>query len=323
MSKPKILVVGSLVMDLIVSSGRIPDSGETVIGMDFNTAPGGKGANQAIQAARLGAEVTMVGKVGNDDFGKRLIASAASFGLDTTHIMVSSNKPTATAVVLLEVQPDGSTANRIIVTPGSNFDIQLSDVEFLKEDISKYDMVMLQLEIPMEINIKVAEYAAAKGVPVMLNSAPYADMPVELLKNVTYISPNEHEAKLITGVTVVDDASTKEAVEKLMDLGVKNAIITLGSKGAVFATDTEYIFSPSVSGVKVADPTAAGDSFVGAFCFGVCNGLSYNDALVLSNNTAAITVSKMGAQPSLPSFDEVLDAMKNKGTDVSPFENLK
>lgn len=185
---PRILVVGSFVMDLIVSAPRFPQSGETVLGSGYQTAPGGKGANQAVQAARLGAQVTMVGKVGDDAFGRQLVDSARQAGVDVSRVIVSRETFSAIGNVQLEVC-QGRTANRIIVVPGANMTIVPEEVAFLKEEIAKFDLVILQLEIPMEINLLVASYARAKGVPVMLNSAPAAPLSPELMPLLTYISP--------------------------------------------------------------------------------------------------------------------------------------
>lgn len=306
MSKtPKILVVGSLVMDLIVGTERFPNEGETVIGTYFHTAPGGKGANQAVQAARLGANVTMVGKVGNDDFGKTLLSTAAESGVDVSKVLVSESLPSAIGNVQIETK-NGKTNNRICVVPGANMDTKVEEIAYLKEEIANYDMVILQFEIPMEINIAVAEFAAAKGVPVMLNAAPYAPIPEKLLPLITYISPNEHEASLMSGIEVCDIESAGEAIKVITKMGIKNVLITLGSRGAVIGNENGYEFYPAIKGVVAVDPTAAGDSFVGAFCTAICAGLNNKDAMEFANCTAAITVSRMGAMPSLPYKNEVI-----------------
>lgn len=319
LKKPKILVVGSFVMDLIVSTEKFPGSGETVLGKSFRTAPGGKGANQAVQAARLGADVTMVGKVGDDGFGRELIASAKAAGIHTEHILVDPDTSSAVGNILLEVSEGQKSKNRIIVVSGANMKITPEDVAFLKEEIASYDMVVLQLEISMEINEIVAGYAFEKGVPVMLNSAPSAPLSDELLSHLAYISPNEHEAADLTGVTIRSDKQNgvnmddvKSAVRALLDKGVKNAIITLGSNGAVVAGAQDFAYAPCVDVVEVKDPTAAGDSFVAAFVTGLCAGLTHQQALDFASYTATITVSRMGAQPSLPTLREVIDLMERE-----------
>lgn len=320
--KPKILVVGSFVMDLIVTTERFCNAGETVIGNGFSTAPGGKGANQAVQAARLGAEVTMVGKVGNDDFGRNLIESAKKSGVNTDYIFVTESASTAVGNVQIQKNETG-TENRIIVVPGANFELTVKDVSFLEEKIQEFDMVILQHEIPQLVNLKVAEYAKAKGVPVLLNPAPSAEVPKKLISCLTYISPNEHEAEDIVGIQPQDDKTIDKAVAALHNMGVKNVLITLGKAGCVLSDEKEIIESPSINVAPVIDPTAAGDSFIGAFCTATAAGVSVNEALVFANCTAGITVSRMGAQTSLPTFQEVMSAMKTKGFSVEPYNIIK
>ncbi len=325
--RPKILVVGSFVMDLIVSTEKFPNSGETVLGKSFRTAPGGKGANQAVQAARLGADVTMVGKIGQDDFGKSLIGSCGESGIHTEFIAVDPAVSSGIGNIQLEVG-EKETKNRIIVVPGANMTITPGDVAFLKDTIGRYDMVILQLEIPMEINELVAGYAFDKGVPVMLNSAPSAPLSDKLLSCLTYISPNEHEAADLTGIQIRKDGKTvnqddvKEVVNALFAKGVKNVIITLGSAGAVVASEGELIYQPCIDVVEVKDPTAAGDSFVGAFSTAVCVGLNHSQALDFANYTATLTVSRMGAQPSLPRLEEVAELMKSQNYNGFDFSLL-
>ena len=311
--KPRILVVGSFVMDLIVSTERFPQSGETVLGCGYQTAPGGKGANQAVQAARLGAQVTMVGKVGDDAFGRELLNSARQAGIDVSHVIVAKDTYSAIGNVQLEVG-NNQTANRIIVVPGANMAITPEDVAFLKEGIVTFDLVVLQLEIPMEINLLVASYAHAKGVPVMLNSAPAASLPPDLLQLITYLSPNEHEAALITGLPVETDEQVVDALHALRKLGVANVLITLGSRGVAYLDSADSLtISPALKNLPVKDPTAAGDSFVGAFSTAICLGLPMEQVLCFANHTAALTVCRMGAQPSLPTIHEVLDLMTEHG----------
>jgi ribokinase len=314
-----------------VSTNKFPNAGETVLGSNFQTAPGGKGANQAVQAARLGADVTIVGKVGNDDFGKSLIRSCNEAGIRTEFVKIHPTAPSAIGNIQLEVG-EKETRNRIIVVSGANMTITPEDVAFLQDSIAQYDMVILQLEIPMPINEIVAKYAFDKGVPVMLNSAPSAPLSDNLLSCLSYISPNEHEAADLTGIKIrkegksVNRDDVAAAVKALLGKGVQNVIITLGNSGAVVANAKQSTYGPCVDVVEVKDPTAAGDSFVGAFCVGVCAGLNQSQALDFANYTAAITVSRMGAQPSLPKFAEVVELMKNQhyeGFDLSLLNALK
>lgn len=329
--RPKILVVGSFVMDLIVSVDTLPGSGETYLGQSFSTAPGGKGANQAIQAARLGAEVTLVGKVGDDEFGRRLVASAREAGIHVDHVGVDESHASAIGNVLLETDGNGGSRNRIVVIPGANMEIVPEDVAFLRETVAEYDMVLLQHEIPAAVNLAVSGYAAEAGVPVMLNPAPAAEIPEILLGRLTYLSPNEHELEAISGICVkrgkeLDQDALKRAVDTLHARGVKNVVVTLGSSGAAVSDGNGFAYSPCIDVVDVVDPTAAGDSFVGGFCTAVCLGLSHREALEFANYVAALTVSRMGAQPSLPDLDEVLGLMDREGVaavDRSLLEELQ
>lgn len=318
--KPKILVVGSLVMDLIVTTERFCNAGETVIGNGFSTAPGGKGANQAVQAARLGADVTMVGKVGNDDFGKSLIKSLKSSGVNTEYIFVTDKAPTSIGNVQIQKNSNG-TENRIIVVPGANFELTIDDVAFLEDRISDYSLLILQHEIPMDVNCKVAGFAKEKGVPVMLNPAPSTDVPCNLIECLTYICPNEHEAEDIVGINA--EESPQKAIDALHKLGIDNVLITLGKAGCAFSDGNNMIISPSINIEPVVDPTAAGDSFIGAFCTAIAYGINPTDALVFANCTAGITVSGMGAQTSLPTFEQVIIPIGQKGFNTEIYYNFK
>lgn len=311
MKKPKILVVGSFVLDQIATTKIVPKEGETVLGESFSKAPGGKGVNQAVQAAKLGAEVTMIGKLGRDSNGEELLSACKEAGICTDDVLYDENTASGCAVITLEKKEDGSVQNRILVIPGANMTITPEEVAFLKEEIENYDMVLLQLEIPMAVNRLVAEYAYGKKVPVMLNSAPSAPLAKELFRCLTFISPNEHEAEDLTGIHIrrsgrkVCQEDVKRAGEILMEKGVKNVLITLGCAGAALLNKDGYYFSPSVEGVCAVDPTAAGDSFVGAFCTGYCSGLDIEESMDFANRAAAVTVSGMGAIPSLPTLGQV------------------
>ncbi len=322
MRRPRILVVGSFVMDQIASTAVFPREGQTVLGEAFSKAPGGKGANQSVQAARLGADVTMLGKLGRDANGQEMLRTMKEAGVDTSHVLYDEEKASGCAVIILEQTPGKATKNRIIVIPGSNMTITDEEVAFLKDGIREYDMVMLQLEIPMAVNERVASYAREAGVPVMLNSAPSAPLSDKFLADLTYISPNEHEAADITGIAIdhteegIDMAAVREACEALRAKGVSNGLITLGSAGAAMLNENGFFVSPCCNGIDVVDPTAAGDSFVGAFCTAVCCGLPMEDVLKFANYTAALTVSRLGAMPSLPTIGEVLEFMKGRGESI-------
>lgn len=313
--QPKILVVGSFVVDQVMTTDVFPKEGQTVIGKAFTKAPGGKGANQAVQMARLGASVTMVGGLGNDANGRDMMEACTAAGLDMSHVVISNDTPTGCAVIVLQ-RIDGAMQNRIIVYPGANMAIKPEHVAFLKEDISNYDLVVMQLEIPMEINEIVAKYAHDKGVPVFLNTAPYAPLPDTLIPYLTYVCPNETEAECLTGITIPRDGNTadlavaKKAAGVLVAQGAKNVLITLGAAGAALYGEGGEYYSPSAKGVVAVDPTAAGDSFIGGFSYAITSGMDVEKALRFANHTAAVTVSRMGAIPSLPTLAEVEEMLK-------------
>lgn len=316
--KPKILVVGSFMMDLISSGARLPNMGETVVGTEFRTAPGGKGINQAVQCARLGAQVTMAGCVGADAFGKEMLIAAETSGVDISHVKVSESHASGVGNVQIEIKGN-SAQNRILVIPGANYDLTIEDLWWLEKEVAEYDLVMLQLEMTMEVTKYVAACAHRAGVPVMLNPAPASDLDEELLSCITYLSPNEHEAALLSGHSLRSgnfgiNRNDLEQVNKILkEKGVVKLIVTLGGNGAVLCGLDETIFTDCVHMPEVKDPTAAGDSFVGAFCTGITAGLTEREALAFASHAAAITVSGMGAMPSLPDIQSVQALMLERG----------
>ena len=316
--KPRILVVGSFVMDLIASTERAPLSGQTVVGKSFCTAPGGKGANQAVQCARLGADVTMVGCVGGDVFGKEMLDTAQSAGVNIDAVKVDRTVSSGIGHILLEVTEHGAQ-NRITAIPGANQSLKPEDVAWVKGRIREFDLVMLQMEIPLEINLLIARWAKDAGIPVMLNPAPAGPLSDELLSCVTYLTPNEQEAAAETGLPMRIDTNgiqkddLKAVAAALWAKGVQNVIITLGSNGSAVVGPDRIHYIPIVKMPYVADPTAAGDSFVAAFCVGLCVGLDQEQALIFASHAAAITVSRMGAMPSLPTLEEVFALLAERG----------
>jgi len=317
-------------MDTISSTEIFPEPGQTVIGSSYSIAPGGKGANQAMEAALLGADVTMVGKVGCDSFGDRLIESLKRAGVDVSHIS-RTDDGTSSGIgnVMITTKNGEALSNRIIVIPGANHKIKAEDVGFLEKEIDRYDIVLLQFEIPMEINCLIASYAAGKGVPVMLNPAPIAPIPEELMHNITYLSPNETETAGLLGCFVRNEGEpvTAEAVEgikaAMKEKGLEKLLMTLGDAGAMIIEDGRAEIKPSVKGIKAVDPTAAGDSFVGAFCTAKAAGLEDGEAMEFSNMIAARTVSFMGAQPSLSTLGQAIDFHKEAGRDTAILEKVK
>ena len=329
--KPRILVVGSFVMDVIATTEKVPRSAQTVYGKSFHMAPGGKGANQALQCARLGAQVTMMGCVGDDLFGEKLIEPLKSAGVDVSHVLVRPGVSSGVGHVTLEVT-EHSAQNRIIVIPGANRTLTVDEVAWIQDEIGTYDMVLLQLEVPLEVNRTVARWAKEAGVPVMLNPAPATDLDDELMRYVTYLTPNEQEASMETGLPLASDengpcrADLQKIAAALWDKGVEHVIITLGGSGSAVVQGSSIRCIPCVHMDHVADPTAAGDSFVGALSVGLTAGLSQEEALAFASHTAAITVSRMGAMPSLPTLAEVLELVKERdyrGFDPAALDILK
>lgn len=318
--KPRILVVGSFVMDVIATTECVPPSGQTVYGREFHMAPGGKGANQALQCARLGADVTMMGCVGDDLFGEKLLEIPRAAGVDLSHVVVREGVTSGVGHVTLEVT-NHTAQNRIIVIPGANVTLTLDEVAWIRDEISSYDIVLLQLEVPLEVNRAVARWAKEAGVPVMLNPAPATELDDELLGLVTYLVPNEQEASTETHLPLGTDENGPLKSDlttigaALWNKGVENVVITLGGSGSAVVEADSIHYIPSVQMPHVADPTGAGDSFVGALSVGLSIGLNRDQALAFASHTAAITVSRMGAMPSLPTLDEVILLLNDRSYD--------
>ena len=325
--KPRILVVGSFVMDVIATTEKLPQAGQAVYGKAFQMAPGGKGANQALQCARLGAEVTMMGCVGDDLFGEKLLEVPRKAGVDVSHVCVRRGVSSGVGHITLEIR--GQVAqNRIVVIPGANRCLKLEDVEWIRKEIGSYDMVLLQLEVPIEINRAVAAWAREAGVPVMLNPAPATELDETLVKLTTYLAPNEQEASFETGLPLGYDEhgplleDVRKIGQALSALGAEHVLITLGASGSAVMEGERVHRLPSVPMEQVQDPTGAGDSFVAAFCVGLTVGLSRDEAIAFASHTAAITVSRMGAMPSLPTLEEVLELLRERDFQGFPLERL-
>lgn len=299
-----IVVVGSSNTDMVVKTATLPRPGETVTGGTFFLAAGGKGANQAVAAARLGGDVIFIAKVGLDAFGDQAIASYQKEGIHTTHI--GQEKDHATGVALILVGQGGE--NLISVASGANFQWSENDLARIRDIVERAGIVVMQLEIPLRVVEQVAQIAAAAGVPVLLDPAPAVALPEGLLRNVSYLKPNEHEAETVSGIKVTDEATAIQAAERLLEMGVrKAAVITLGAKGALVLERggrPQLIPAPEVHAV---DTTAAGDAFTGALAWQLNQGADLPDAVQVANRVAALSTTRMGAQPSLPTRKE-LDA---------------
>jgi ribokinase len=296
----RLTVVGSLNMDLIARAARIPQPGETIIGGDFHTAPGGKGANQAVAAARLGAQVSMVGRVGCDTFARVLLDNLATVGVD--HTFVVQDPETATGVALIVVDDAGE--NSIVVASGANRRLSPADVDAAEPVITGADALLLQLESPLGTVIRAAEIARAHGIKVILNPAPARSLPETLLTLVDVLIPNESETALLTGLPVDNPTETEAAAVALLALGVGTVILTLGDQGALLAQEERVMRVPAFS-VTPVDTTAAGDAFIGGFAIALAEGKPLAEAVRWGNGAGALATTKLGAQPSLPTRQDL------------------
>ena len=295
----KIVVIGSSNTDMVVRSEHLPRPGESVLGGDFMMAGGGKGANQAIAVARMGHNVVFSAAVGRDMFGDAAVAGYQRFGVDTSYIV---RKDTPSGIALIMV--DGAGQNSISVALGANNCLTAEDVMPALESVSAGDIVLLQLEIPMSTVDACVAVAAAKGAKVVLNPAPAAVVSEQTLSKLYLITPNQTEAQTLTGIEVVDEASATAAAKALAAKGVERVVITMGSQGSLLYEDgvSEIIPAHKVSAV---DTTAEGDVYNGALCAAIAEGMSLGDALRFATKAAAISVTRAGAQPSVPSREEV------------------
>jgi ribokinase len=296
----KIVVVGSSNTDMIVKLPHLPKPGETVSGGAFSTAAGGKGANQAVAAARAGADVGFVARVGEDSFGEQAIAGFVGDGIDVKHVTRNPAAPSGVALIFV----DDAGENCIAVAPGANAELTPKDVEAAEELITKADVVVMQLETPIETVARAAALASQHGVRVILNPAPAQPLSDEILANVSILTPNESEAEMLTGIQVADDEGAAAAARALVARGVDTVILTLGSRGAfVFESESGELV-PSFE-VQAVDTTAAGDVFNGSLAVGLSEGMPLTGAVRFANAAAALSVTKLGAQPSAPTRSEI------------------
>jgi ribokinase len=328
MTPPRIVVVGSSNTDLIAQVPRLPQVGETLLGGTFSVAPGGKGANQAVAAARLGAAVTFVARVGTDDFGTQALRNLEREGLDTRFILRDDAAPSGVALIFVGAEGE----NMIVVASGANARLTPADVDRAAEAIAAADVLLLQLETPLETVLHAAACAAAAGTRVLLNPAPAQPLPAELLQHVSILTPNETEAQLLTGELrngvpgrepcglelrngvpgrepcglelVKDESTALAAAQRLRQQGVETVIVTLGERGALLVTEegSEVVPAPKVQPV---DTTAAGDAFNGALAVALGEGKRLREAVRFANAAGALATTKLGAQPSLPTREAI------------------
>ena len=294
-----ICVIGSLNMDLVVNVDKMPKPGQTIIGSNFKEVPGGKGANQAVAMARLNGNVSMIGKVGEDGFGQTLINSLKNDKVDTTYIKTTKG---ATGVALITV--DNNAQNSIVVSPGANFEVKEEDIDNNIEAIKNSDIVVLQLETPLN----TIKYALKKSKELnkytILNPAPALKLDDEIIKNVDLLTPNETELEIISGVSIENEEDIQKAAQIMIEKGVKELIVTLGSKGSLYINKEKSIFKKAYK-VEAVDTTAAGDSYTAALAVALSKDKNIEEAMDFASKVGALSVLKEGAQSSLPTLEDV------------------
>jgi ribokinase len=292
---PSIVVVGSVNMDLVMRMERAPTAGETLTGRDFATLPGGKGANQAVACARMGASVAMVGVVGGDAHGTALRSALEHDGIACDHLRTAAS--TASGVAMIWVEDNGQ--NRIVLAPGANGSMEVDDIDRAAELIGSARMMIAQLEVPMYVVEAAVGRAHAAGVGVLLNPAPAVPLPDAMWLMVDVLVVNETEAAVLSGIEVIDAASAMKAGMLLRERGPARVLITLGEQGVV-ATDAQGARHSPARAVQAVDTTAAGDTFIGALAVALCEGQSLDDAVALGQAASALCVTRHGAQASIP-----------------------
>lgn len=290
-----ILVVGSFMMDQVVTTSLVPQKGETVIGESFTINPGGKGANQAVTAQRLGAKVKMVGQLGDDPNGEVFVRVLNDEGIDIQDILIDTKQNTGVGFITKETSGD----NRIIVVPGANMTYRYSDFEKIINKLDEISIAILQLEMDFEVTYKIISKLQNLQIPIILNPAPAQILSDKWLSKINYLTPNETELGILTNSVIETLEDVEKAVNQLLDKGVDNVIVTLGDKGAYFANqfETGYV---EANKVEVVDTVAAGDSFNGALAVAILEGKSMRDSVMFANRVGSMTVTKVGAISSLP-----------------------
>ncbi len=304
--KKRIVVIGSSNTDMIIKIDRIPRPGETVIGGHFSTAPGGKGANQAVAAARAGGDVAFVGRVGNDIFGNEALKGFVADNIDIEHIIKDTTAPSGVASIFV----DRNGQNSIAVACGANANLSPADIEAAEKTIASADILVMQLETPIETVTAAAVMAHADGVKVILNPAPAQPLTDDLLKTVSILTPNETEAELLTGIGIENEDDARKAAQALLARGVATVMVTLGENGVIIAT-ADCVKRVDAFKVDPVDTTAAGDAFNGALAVAIAEGSRLEKAVLFANAAAAMSVTKLGAQPSAPRRDEIDEFLKD------------
>lgn len=296
----KIIVIGSSNVDMVVRTSHLPAPGETILGGEFFMNQGGKGANQAVSIKRLGGNLIFMAKLGNDVLGRQSVGYFKKEGIDTRYIALDEDS--ASGVALISV--DDHAENSIVVASGANMLLNEQDVDKMLEEMCEGDILLMQLEIPLQTVEYAARKAFGKGVKVVLNPAPARSLPKELFRHLYMVTPNRIEAEMLTGIKIANDADVEKVAEEICAMGVKNVIITLGSKGCLIR---EEGVSYRIDAFKVepVDTTAAGDTFNGALCVGLSEGMDLKQAAVMASKASSIAVTRMGAQSSIPYREEL------------------
>lgn len=296
----KIIVIGSSNIDMVARTSHLPAPGETILGGEFFMNQGGKGANQAVAVKRLGGNLIFVAKLGNDILGQQSVDYFKKEGIDTKYITLDENS--ASGVALISV--DDHAENSIVVASGANMLLNEQDVDKVVEEMCEGDILLMQLEIPIQTVEYAARRAFEKGVKVVLNPAPARSLPKELLRYLFMITPNRIEAEMLTGIKIVNDADAERVAKEISAMGVQNIIVTLGSKGCLVREgDTSYCVDAFK--VEPVDTTAAGDTFNGALCVGLAEGMNLRQAAVMASKASSVAVTRMGAQSSIPHRKEL------------------
>jgi len=301
-SKPSLIVIGSSNTDMVVKTNHLPRPGETILGGSFFMNAGGKGANQAVAAARLGGNVTFFARVGKDIFGEQAVALFKNEGINTSYIVNDDKLPSGVALITV----DDKGENCIAVAPGANDALSADDLRQQDAVIKNASLLLIQLEIPLTTVEYAANIAADAGVPIILNPAPARFLPDELLRKITVITPNEKEAEMLTGIPVIDRVSAEKAALTLKEKGIKTIIITMGSQGALILHEQEFTMIPAPK-VTAVDTTAAGDVFNGALAVAISEKWTIEDSVHFANKAASISVTRLGAQASVPYRHELKD----------------
>lgn len=296
----KIIVIGSSNVDMVVRTSHLPAPGETILGGEFFMNQGGKEANQAVAIKRLGGNLIFMAKLGNDVLGRQSVGYFKKEGIDTRYIALDEDS--ASGVALISV--DDHAENSIVVASGANMLLNEQDVDKMLEEMCEGDILLMQLEIPLQTVEYAARKAFGKGVKVVLNPAPARSLPKELFRHLYMVTPNRIEAEMLTGIKIANDADVEKVAEEICAMGVKNVIITLGSKGCLIR---EEGVSYRIDAFKVepVDTTAAGDTFNGALCVGLSEGMDLKQAAVMASKASSIAVTRMGAQSSIPYREEL------------------